>query len=52
MCCEIILVIELDGTDDTKAIGQDPGFISVAEMTVKILLFDLRDADACVGMEP
>ena len=42
MGSEVIFVIELDGANDTKSIGQDTGFKSVAEMTVKILLLDLR----------
>ncbi len=41
MRSKVILVIEFDGTDNTEPVSQDTGFVSIAEMPVKVLLFDL-----------
>ena len=40
MGSNIILVVEINGTDNTKSIGGNTKFVSIAEMSIDVLLFN------------
>lgn len=39
MGSKIIIIVEINGTDNTKSIGDNAKFVSVAEMSFDVLLF-------------
>ena len=39
---EVVLVVKLNGADNSKSVCQDTGLESITKVTIKVLLLDLR----------
>ena len=51
MGSKIILVVEINGTNNSKSIGNNTELVSVAEMSVNVLLLTSWFDEADVGIE-